>query len=369
MAATAPTRRRRRWPLVLAALVVLLAGGVWWLARLLEPERLAALLLERASEASGLTLRTSGPATVGLWPDLHVSLVGLAASAPGAGEPLFTARELDMVLPWSSLLDREPVLQRLRLAGPVLQRDALARWLDSLPEREGPPGPMRLPELSAGIELSDGSIVGDAGDAGAGWSVNGLALETSPLREGEPFKASIQGVLQLDAERHALGLGFSTVPRTQGDALLLDALSLTLYTPPLTAPLVLEGQIEVQHPVRLGLALHGVLDQWPGDWPALPAPALPLRFDLHYDGPTDFSAPVAVSARGNDGESLQLEAAVPDLLAWRGTEQPSPLPPADVQLSVPRLELGGAVLIGITASMEAAAPGAAADGDAGGEQP
>lgn len=366
MTGPAPARRRRRWPLLLALLALLLAGGVWWLARLLEPERLAAMLLQRASAASGLALHASGPAGVGLWPDLHLSLAGLTATAPGAAEPLFTTRELDMVLPWSSLLDREPVLQHVRLVGPELQRDALSRWLDSLPEAEGPPAPMRLPELATGIELSDGRVTGD--DDG-GWSVSGLALDTSPLREGQPFTAGVEGILHLDAKQYPVGLQLATVPRSAGNALQLGELSLQLQVPPLTAPLALDGQIEVQHPVRLAFHLAGGLQHWPEEWPALPAPALPIQFELRYDGPTDLSAPLAVLATGSDGAQLQLQAAAPGLLAWRGTEQASPLPPVDAQLTVPRLELDAAVLSGVVLSTEAGEPAPAADGKREAEQP
>ena len=357
MATPARARRRRRWPLVLAVLAVLLGGAVWWLSRLLEPERLAAFLLQRASAATGLALQASGPAEVGLWPDLHVSVAGLSATAAGGGVPLFTARRLDLVLPWSALLDREPVLQRLRLSGPVLQRDALARWLDTRPEPVGPPPPLRLPELTAGVEVDDGAVVGDSEDA---WSLRGLSLDTSPLLPGEEFTATANGELHREGEAQAIGLSLATTPRTQGDALLLDPLSLVLEAPMLPGPLALQGGLQLQHPVRLAVRLGGQLAQWPQEWPALPADALPLDFTLAYDGPTDFSEAVALHAQGGE-TSLDVQAAVPDLIAWRADPTASPLPPADTQLSTPRLELGAAVLSGIEFGTDAAAASDAAD--------
>lgn len=359
MAEPARPRRRRRWPWVLAVLAVLLAGAVWWLARLLEPERLAAYLLDRASAATGLALQTSGPAEVGLWPDLHVMVAGLSATAPGASVPLFTTRRLDLVLPWSALLDREPVLQRLRVSGPVLQRDALARWLDARPEPVGPPPPLRLPELTAGVEVEDGAVVGDSDDA---WALRGLSLDTSPLLPGEEFTATAKGELHMDGEVQSIGLSLATTPRSQGDALLLDPLSLLLEAPMLPAPLALQGGMELQHPVRLTARLAGQLSQWPQEWPALPADALPLDFTLAYDGPTDFSAAVALHAQGGETR-LDVEATVPDLIAWRADPQASPLPPADTQLSAPRLELGAAVLSGIELSTEVGTTSDAAAAD------
>jgi len=366
MGSPARTGRRRRWPWVLAVLALLLGATVWWLARLLEPQRLAALLLERASDASGLALATSGQAGVGLWPDLHVSLAGLSATAPAANAPMFTARRLDLVLPWSALLDREPVLQRLRLVGPLLQRDALQRWLDSLPARAGAAASMRLPELTAGIAIEDGTVVGDVPDA---WSLLHLSLDTSPLITGQAFEATMDGVLTLDGDRHALGLSLATVPRSEDGVLLLDPLQLTVRMPQLADPLDLEGRGEVLHPQRLALELSGRLRQWPhAAIASLPAGELPLDFRLAYEGPTDLSAPITLDAGGAAGSRLELQATVAELLAWRAAQAPSPLPPVAVRLATPRLDVGGAMLTGVELRTTGQAPGADA-GNGGTEQP
>ena len=115
----AKTTRRRRWVWlgVLPALVLLALLGA---RALLEPERLSAFLLREASQATGLQLALSQPADVGFWPDLHLELGGLTATAPGATAPLLRVAQVDAVLPWSALDSDALQVRSLRLVSPQL---------------------------------------------------------------------------------------------------------------------------------------------------------------------------------------------------------------------------------------------------------
>lgn len=335
-----PAPGRRRWTWVLAALGLLLALGALTLSRLLQPERLSAFVLEQAAAATGLELRVSQPADVGLWPDLHIEIIGLVAQAPGHDRPLFTAERVDLVLPWSSLVDREAVVQRLRLIGPVLHRQDFMRWLQSRPA-PATPQPFQLPELTAGLDIAGGEIVGESQEA---WAIRELQLATSALLPGRPFEATLSGVLHLGEQQHPLQLELRTTPRQQGQVLRLQPLAFSIRRDDMPSALALQGGLELQHPERLWLELDGELAEWPQGWPTLPLPELgALALSLAYDGPADLSGNLELEARGS-GASLQADASVPAVLEWVRAAPGTPLPPARAALAAERMVLGGAAL-------------------------
>jgi uncharacterized protein involved in outer membrane biogenesis len=156
MTAAFVRRRRRRWLIAFAVLLVLAAAALW-LRSLLQPERLSAFLLQRASQATGLQITLDQPARVGFWPDLHLELDGLSARIPGESSPLLTAQRVETALPWSALRSETLQLQGLRLFQPELDIDAMQRWLASR-QTDGPPAPFQLPELDAPLSVEEGTI-------------------------------------------------------------------------------------------------------------------------------------------------------------------------------------------------------------------
>lgn len=332
----------RRWliPLVLLAL----AAIAFLIVRaLLQPERLSAFLLRQAEQATGLELALDATADIGLFPDLHIELNGLRARAPGAEHPLLRVARVEAALPWSSLRGGDVTLLGLRLLSPQLDLpatlDFFARDVDA-----GPPPPMRLPQLDAPLEIRDGRIDAD------GWSLQALDLTLRSLHEGRPTRLSLRGRIQTENDNPTLAMELATTPHADGDQLHLAPLTLDLAIDALPAwrPHV-EGELRWNPVGWLAFDLRSTIAPWPDDWPALPLPPADddaVTLALRYNGDSALSGRMDFSLlREEDG--VRGYATLHQTLAWLGGERESPLPPAQADIVIPRLEYGPVQASGI----------------------
>lgn len=378
-AATAKPARRRRWPLVLAILAVLLAAGAWWVNRQLEPNRLTALVLERAGTSLGLELTIDGTPEYALRPEPRLVLPKLTVRQPGAAAPLLTADVAEISLPWDTLLGSETlVITRIALQRPALSLAALADWQATRPQT-----PFELPTLTEGVHVRNGSVLGDD------WRLDALRLELPELRNSLPVSAEAAGrftraetIVDFDitADLGSAGLAsdyaFAGKGRLRGQSLDVpwvlasdgrfdaggDTVGLDVATLVLTSqsPLPsLDASGEVRFGDTVTARLNGTIKAWPEGWPALPAPlsgsTSPLAYTLAYAGPDDFSAPVALGVV-RDQTRFSGGFVVAELTAWIDTAGASPLPPLVGTLSTPSLEVAGATLEGLTLQIEEDAP-------------
>ncbi len=426
-AATRPAPRRRRWPWVLGVLAVLGLGGWWWVARQLEPDRLAATVLARAGDALGLELTIDGTPEYALRPEPRLLLPNLVARMPGAATPLLAARRVEVSLPWSTLTGDtgEIVITRVELDAPVLDLAALDAWLASRPPADEP---FVLPTLTNGIDIADGRVLGD------GWSIEGLALSlpelrpdapaaatfsatwkradaqlqasgkiaadraglVTPLRieaKGEytaatqqlPFAATLAGnldaagdtialsamALQADGRLRSEGSDAPWKLAANGDLALADgdvalqALTLTLDGDGPLPDLHAEGSLAWGDATTLALA--GELTQWPATWPALPPPLVaadaPLAFRVAYSGSDDLAAPLTLDVE-RDATTLHSVLVVPEVLAWLDADDAGLLPPLRGELATPQLQVGAFVLEDVRIRVVDDAPAAGTGGEA-----
>jgi hypothetical protein len=378
--------RKRRWPKFLAAFAVLLLIGAWWVNRQLEPNRLTALVLDRAGTALGLELTIEGTPEYALRPEPRLVLPKLTARQPGAAAPLLTAARAEVSLPWSTLTDGGAlVITRVELERPVLDLAALAAWQTTRPE-----APFELPTFTKGLRVVDGTVLGE------GWALDMLGLELASLLPGQRAEAKLSGQFERQATfvlfEGDLGLasaglasdfdlvlegrlrdGELNVPLSLGAGGHFDAngdttaLRFDLLRLRSASPL---PDLDASGTAQLGdnttLALEGSLPSWPEDWPALPSPlaesTAAIDFTLGYSGAADFSAPLSLSLVR---EQTRAEAAlaVPELLAWLEQTDASPLPPLRATVETPSLAVGGVTLEGVRISIEE--DDAEAEGQAG----
>lgn len=343
-----PASRRRRW-IVLLVLVALAFSAFLLLRALLQPARVSAFLLRQAEQATGLQLRLDEPADIGLWPDLHVELTGLTATAPGASQPLLRAARVEAALPWSALRGDDITLLGLRLVSPRLDLPAALAFFGR-PEDAGPPPPLRLPSLDAPLEIRDGRIDGD------GWALDALDLTLPSLRDGAAARLTARGTLARDDASHTFALQVSTTPRADGPALRLAPLTLDLALDamPVWRPHI-EGELAWNPAGTLAFELRSLIAPWPEDWPELPFPPSgddAVHLALRYDGDTALAGLATFSLlRGDDG--ARGTVTLNDTLAWLGGERASPLPPLDGNLDIKRMEYGGIQASGIRIRMQA----------------
>lgn len=364
----ATRRSRRRWLWLLLPLALL--AGFFVLRSLLQPERVTAFLLRQAEQATGLVLSLEQPADIGVWPDLHLELIGLRASAPGMDAPLLRAARVEVALPWSALRSETLQLQRLTLVEPVLDVPALQAWL-ARDADAGPPAPLRLPQFDAALEVEGGSIVGD------GWSVQDIALALPALRNGTPTTLTASGSVATSTDVHGFDIVLDTTPTLDQFDLALAPLKLQLGTTLLgDVRLTLDGELHFTVPDALRFGLATQFAAWPAAWPALPfanagAPATSSGSSVVQDDGTvqlqvDFTGNTVLQgdidlhiARGED--SIDATFALGDVSAWLAAPDSHPLPPLRGTASAPRLTLDGIEATGVTLRIDEDAPAASSD--------
>jgi hypothetical protein len=369
-------RRRRRW-LWLGVLPALVLLGVFGVRALLQPDRLSAFLLRQASQATGLQLTLSEPAGVGLWPDLHLALSGLAASAPGAGSPMLRAGRVEAVLPWSALYSDTLQIRSLRLVAPELDWAALQGWLAT---RESSGAPFSLPRIDAAVEVSEGRVTGE------GWSLEALSLHLPALREGEKTTLALGFMLVRATPETVHGepvesaapvrgkpvepaatvrepveplprrfgpyeLVLSGTPRTSPDGLRLDDLAIELHGIS-DAPIAITGSTAWMRDAGFSISLAGELPGWPAEWPALPLPPAdaPVTLGLSYT-PSQFSLALE---RADD--AIEASFALGDIGAWMDDPAAPLLPQLTGSAHAERLQFGTVELRGVKLRIDDEAP-------------
>ena len=176
-----PSRHAARIVLVVA--LVLLALGLA-LRFALQPQRATHFLLDRIGNSLGLEITASGKAEYRLRGTPQLVLRDVVAREPGAATPLLRAERIFVSLPWSTLRAGGDVLAatRLELDAPVLDLPALQHWLATRP-----PSARRLPTLSAGLRIHDGSIRNDD------WRIDRIDTELPLLAADQPLHAHVRG--------------------------------------------------------------------------------------------------------------------------------------------------------------------------------
>lgn len=364
----AASPRARRWWKIAAVAAILFAVLAWWVNRQLEPNRLTALVLERAGKTLQLDISFSGQPDYALRPEPRLRVPKLSVRAPGGKEFLFAERA-EISLPWATITGGDPVITRVALDRPRLDLAGLLAWLASRPK-----APFELPTLNRGLEIHDGALQGD------GYRLEAVELELPYLKSAEPAALQARGRFlrpgttldfetQTTVEKASAESGFTldaklllaNTPKalhaklqTRGKFKLADASnSLALDTIALESDSPLpslngHGKLSLDEQLRLELA--ATLRRWPADWPALPSPlaenseGLPLS--LIYAGDTQLTTPMALHIARAD-TVLDAKLRLPDLLDWMDRPPGSPIPPLAGTLKTPKLEIGGAQLEGV----------------------
>lgn len=156
---------------------------------LMQPTRLAGLVLGGVGNALGLEIGFDGEARYRLRGTPLLEVHDVTVRAPGDDGTLLRADRALLSLPWATVRGRGSplVMERIELDAPVLDLARLQAWLATRP-----PGSGQLPELSAGIAVSDGRVLAD------GWELAGLELRAPRFAADETFTASTRGTLALE---------------------------------------------------------------------------------------------------------------------------------------------------------------------------
>lgn len=394
---------------IVAVLLLLVAGSLLYVA---PPQRATRLVLDQLGRTLGLEITASaGEYQLRGTPTLSVRNV--VAREPGAARPLLRADRIFLSLPWSTIRARgnDLTVEKIELDRPFIDLDALQHWL-----RQRPPGETRIPTLTRGLRIRDGSIVA------AGWTLADVTLDlpalaprqrvaaratgryrtenlqlpfaldivlSAPSRDAAvgiagdvsivaetwqlPARIRLSGVLHL-ADRwrfdHArLGAGaryesgktrtpfaFGAAGTLRGidGGMQLAPAGIAIRSERLIPTLDAHGAVSMSD--SLALQFTGVLSAWPESWPALPAPldasTSPLPFGLKYAGRTDLSD-IADLQIDRDAAHFDGRFRVPEIVAWiDAADTGSPVPPLDGRMTTPSIEIAGAQLQGVELTLD-----------------
>lgn len=144
-------RPRRRWRIALAVVVLLCAIAAFALNRLLQPERVTAMLVSQA-RSIGLDLHVDGAAHYRFLPRIEAVLP--ASRIVSGKTPLLGAQSIRARVPWRSLWSGPLVIDDLAIENPVLDLDALRAWLAARPATNAP-----TPDVRFRIRIDNAKVV------------------------------------------------------------------------------------------------------------------------------------------------------------------------------------------------------------------
>lgn len=177
-------RKRPALWITAGALALLLLALALALRFILQPDRVAGFVLARLGNALGLEITAGRGSDYRLRGTPTLVVHDVVAREPGADTPLLQARRVFVSVPWSTVRSRGDRLDftRIELDAPGLHLPQLRHWLAARP-----PAETRLPTLSDGLAVADGSVLG------ADWRIDGLDLSLPRLQAGKRVDARIAG--------------------------------------------------------------------------------------------------------------------------------------------------------------------------------
>ncbi|MGN6112547.1 MAG: hypothetical protein ACTHOC_06000 [Luteimonas sp.] len=200
---------------------------------------------------------------------------------------------------------------------------------------------------------------------GSDWTLPGWIVLSGPLRFGadelrlQPARIGLAAQWESGAARVPFALGaegpllFDDAVWQLADAgIVLRGRGAAPASDPVP-PLRARGQLALGR--RLVLRLRGDIATWPAAWPALPAPLdapSPMPFALDYTGAPDLGDVASLALR-RGAASLDARFRLADVQDWLAADAADPLPPLDARVRAPLLEIAGARLEGVEATLDA----------------
>jgi hypothetical protein len=289
----APAPRARRWLVASAALLVLLAVVAYWGSR---PQRVGGWVLGAVGSALGLEITAAGSTEYTLRGEPRLVLRDVVARAPGARVAVLEAKRVDISVPWATVRSRGATLdfRRIELDAPRVDLAAMQAWLASRPE-----GPKREFTLREGLQVRDGVL------AGAGWTVEGVALDVPRVLAAQPVAAHVVGRFVQGTTRAPFDLRIdASKPANDADLRVAGDIAFEQPARKFTAKLRANGPLHLGDEIRIAPLRMSMAARYTQDDVDLPfAFALngPLRI---RDGAVALS-PAGVALRG--------EGVVPDV--------------------------------------------------------
>jgi len=302
-----PGRRHRILLVILSATVLALVLAVLGANLLLRPERFTSLLKSIATD-NGLQLQLSQQASAQLFPRPTVVLSGLRLRALGQSQPMVSATQVRLELPWRALLNRELVIGKLQIQSPNINLNMARIYLASLPSSGKP----FLPRIRSGMVISNGLLT-----QGDGILLRNFRLQAGRLMPGLPFALQIEA---LTGSGQAVRLLIKAVPYQSHDRIGMKKLQISGQLPTIGA-LKLQGHIQWLGSTQAKLLLAGQISR----------PQAQIRLQLQ---PTPSGSRLSVRIK-QQGRQMQMQFDPTALQQWWAMLRYPGTDPTALQLSLP----------------------------------
>ncbi len=302
-----PGRHHRILIATLSALVLALVLAVLGANLLLRPERFTRLLKSIATD-NGLQLQLSQPASARLFPRPTVVLSGLRLRVLGQSQPMVSATQVRLELPWRALLNRELVIGKLQIRSPNINLNMARSYLASLP-RSGKPF---LPRIRSGMVISDGLLT-----QGEGILLRNFKLQAGRLMPGLPFTLQIEA---LTSSGQPVRLLIKAVPYQSHSLVGMKNLQVSGQLPTI-GTLKLQGDIQWLGSTQAKLLLTGQISR----------PRARIRLQLQ---PTPSGTSLSVQIQ-QQGKQVQMQFDPTALQQWWATLRHPGTGPTSLQISLP----------------------------------
>jgi hypothetical protein len=267
--------RRSRWKKILLAFAMF-AGGLllaaWYL---LQPERLTALILDRANRVLQVELQTSGPGSYALRPEPRLVLPGLTATIPGEHAPFFRSQRVELALPWATLRGKSTDISSVVLKSPDVDLTEMKRWIATLPPRTTP---LKLPTLTRGMHVNDGVL------RGSNWRIEHLDVSLPALADAKPATLDARGEFVRSTDTSKFHGLLAATPAGWGLGLRVDAAHIVLTADGAIPSLSANGDLRAAN--SFVVDLHGTLQRIPPQWAA----AIDSTYANSHDTPFSIAA-------------------------------------------------------------------------------
>ncbi len=302
-----PGRRHRILLATLAAMILALVLAVLGANLLLRPERFTSLLKSIAKD-NGLQLQLSQQASARLFPHPSVVLSGLRLRILGQSQPMVSATQVRLELPWRALLNKELMIGKLQIRSPNINLNMARSYLASLP----PSGKPFLPRIRSGIVISNGLLT-QGGDI----LLRNFKLQAGHLIPGLPFTLQIAA---LTGSGQPLRLLIKAIPYQSHDRVGMKNLQVSGQLPTI-GTLKLRGHIQWLGSTQAKLLLAGQISR----------PQAQIRLQLQ---PTPSDTRLSVRIK-QPGRQIQMRFNPTALQQWWAVLRHPGTDPASLQLSLP----------------------------------
>ena len=250
--------RRRRWRKILGAFALFVIGlllAAWYM---LQPARLTALILDRASRMLQVELQTTGPGSYALRPEPRLVLPGLSARVPGEAAPFFRSARIELALPWSTLRGKSSDISSVVLKSPDLDAAGLRRWIATLPPRTTP---LKLPTFTRGLQVDDGVVRGTT------WRLEHIQLALPSLADGKPSNLEAGGDFVRGTSVSRFRMTLASTAAGMGRGLRIDDARIALRSDGELPSLTAIGSMHSAD--SFAVDLRGALQRIPSHWAAM----------------------------------------------------------------------------------------------------